>query len=263
MEHSFASPNNARSTSSAFFRAVNDNIMRLNAERSTEKHILCECGGLGCTSTLQMAVGAYEAVREDPTRFLVAPGHQLAEGQRLIAGDPAVAVVQQLVPSPPSVPAELALAGKPRPLVLVIDDDPSIRELCSACLADAGVVVLEAPDGQRGLEQAVALRPDLVITDISMPVLDGLRLAAALRRDNRTEKIPLIFLTGESAASFEARGLELGVFTHLAKPFDPDVLIALATGMLGLIADAQAAVITPIRRAAARFVDPPPRPSAA
>jgi CheY-like chemotaxis protein len=263
MEDPFALPPDVRSTSSAFFRAVNDNIMRLNAARSIERKILCECGSRDCSTAIQMTVDAYRAVREDPRRFLVAPGHRLAEGQRLVAGDTAVAVVQQLGPPTPPVPLELTVAGKPRPLVLVIDDDPSIRELCAACLADAGVVVLEAPDGQRGLEQAVAIRPDLVITDISMPVLDGLRLAAALRRDNRTEKIPLIFLTGESAASFEARGLELGVFAHLAKPFDPDVLLALATGMLGLFAEAQAAVVTPIRRAAALFVDPPPRPSAA
>jgi CheY-like chemotaxis protein len=263
VEDPFTLPPNVRSTSSAFFRAVNDNIMRLNAERRTARHILCECGALGCTTTLQMTVNAYSAVREDPTRFLVAPGHQLAEGHRLVAGDRAVTVVQKLGPAPPKIALELTVAGKPRPLVLIIDDDPLIRELCATCLADAGVVVLEAPDGQRGLEQAVALRPDLVITDISMPVLDGLRLAAALRRDIRTEKIPLIFLTGESAASFEARGLELGVFAHLSKPFDPDVLLALATGMLGLFAETKAPVVTPIRRAPALFADPPPRPSAA
>jgi two-component system, chemotaxis family, chemotaxis protein CheY len=263
MEHPSASPLDARSISSAFFRAVNDNIMRLNAERSAARHILCECGGHGCTSMLQLSVDAYSTVREDPSRFLLAPGHQLPRDHRLVSGDRALAVVQQLGPAPPEVVLELTVAGKPRPLVLIVDDDPLMRELCATCLADAGVVVLEAPDGQRGLEQAVALRPDLVITDISMPVLDGLRLAAALRRDNRTEKIPLIFLTGESAASFEARGLELGVFAHLAKPFDPEALLALATGMLGLFAEARAAVVTPIRRAAALFVDPPPRPSAA
>jgi CheY-like chemotaxis protein len=155
--------------------------------------------------------------------------------------------------------------ARPRPLVLVIDDDPPMRELCCVCLQDAGVVVLEAGDGQRGLEKAVALRPDLVITDISMPVLDGLRLAAALRRDVRTVNIPLIFLTGESASTFEARGLQLGVFAHLAKPFDPEVLLSLATGMLVLFAEVetQKAFVPPLRRPAALFAYPPQRPSAA
>jgi CheY-like chemotaxis protein len=259
-----SSPSDERSTSSAFFRAVNDNVMRLHAAGNDPRQILCECGGRDCATTLDMTVEEYRAVRRDPARFLVAPGHELVEGQRLVAGERAVAAVQQIAASP-AAPVKPIRGTKPRPLVLVIDDDASMRELCSACLRDAGVVVLEAPDGQRGLEQAVALRPDLVITDISMPVLDGLRLAAALRSDFRTVNIPLIFLTGESAASFQARDLKLGVFAHLAKPFDPGVLLALATGMLGLFAEAEAqkAVVTPIRRPAALFAYPPPRPSAA
>lgn len=148
--------------------------------------------------------------------------------------------------------------------MLVIDDDPSIRRLCSTCLQETGVAVLEAPDGQRGLDQAVSLRPDLVITDIAMPVLDGLRLAAALRRDGRTEKIPLIFLTGESAHETEARALDLGAFAYLSKPFDPEVLVSVASGMLALFAGAERTVrgvVTPIRRADALLEDP--RPSAA
>jgi CheY-like chemotaxis protein len=264
MEAAAPPPRDERSTSSAFFRAVNDNIMRLNAAGNAQRQILCECGRPDCAATLDTTLDAYLAVRLDPARFLVAPGHRLAEGQRLLAGDRAVAIVQQLgAPQPVAPPVEPIRGTNPRPLVLVIDDDASMRELCSTCLQDAGVVVLEAPDGQRGLEQAVALRPDLVITDISMPVLDGLRLAAALRRDKRTVDIPLIFLTGESASSFDARHLELGVFAHLAKPFDPEVLLSLATGMLGLFAEAKGAVVTPIRRPAALFAYPPPRPSAA
>jgi CheY-like chemotaxis protein len=253
------------STSSAFFRAVNDNIMRRNAAGNAPRQILCECGSADCATTLATTLEAYRVIRRDPTRFLVAPGHELASGQRIVAGDRAVAVVQQ-IGAPETVPPVQPIRGTtPRPLVLVVDDDASMRELGAACLQDAGVVVIEAPDGQRGLEQAVALRPDLVITDISMPVLDGLRLAVALRHDVRTASIPLIFLTGESAATFEARDLQLGIFAHLAKPFDPDVLLSLVTGMLGLFAEAEAqkAVVTPIRRPAALFAYPPPRPSAA
>jgi CheY-like chemotaxis protein len=253
-----------RLTSSAFFRAVNDNIMRLNAAGDIQRQILCECGSPDCAKTLETTLDEYRAIRQDPTRFLVAPGHELAQGQRLVAGERAVAAVQQIA-APPADPVEPIRGTKPRSLVLIVDDDPAMRELCVACLQDAGVVILEAPDGQRGLEQAVALRPDLVITDISMPVLDGLRLAAALRRDSRTVNIPLIFLTGESATTFEARDLQFGLFAHLAKPFDPPVLLSLARGMLGLFAaaEAQQAVVMPIRRPAALFAYPPPRPSAA
>ena len=246
MEVPFTSSPDERLTYSAFFRAVNDNIMRANGAGAANRQILCECGRRNCAKTLETTVAAYRTAREDPTRFLFAPGHELAEIRRVAVG-----------------PFE-SRGTRPWPLVLVIDDDPSIRELCSTSLQQTGVVVLEAPDGQRGLDQAVSLRPDLVITDIAMPVLDGLRLAAALRRDDRTEKIPLIFLTGESAHEAVVRDLDLSAFAYLSKPFEPEVLVSVACGMLALFADAGPApsnVVTPIRRAALRLDDP--RPSAA
>jgi CheY-like chemotaxis protein len=88
-------------------------------------------------------------------------------------------------------------AVKPR-RVLVIDDDPTIRMLCAVNLGIEGVVVLEAPNGNLGLEQARSEHPDLVVTDVMMPGLDGFELAEALRRDERTREIPLIFLSSEA-----------------------------------------------------------------
>ena len=67
--------------------------------------------------------------------------------------------------------------------------------LCSINLQFEGVVVLEAADGDQGLEQARSERPDLVVTDVRMPGLDGFQLAEALRRDERTRQIPLIFIS--------------------------------------------------------------------
>ena len=171
MKVPFTSSPDERVTYSEFFRVVNDNIMGTNGAGTANRQILCECGRPACEKTLETTAAAYWTARQDPKRFLVAPGHELAQN----GAARAVAPVE---------PTET----RPRPLVLVIDDDASIRRLCSTCLQETGVVVLEAPDGQRGLDQAVSLRPDLVITDIAMPVLDGLRLAAALRRDGRTER---------------------------------------------------------------------------
>jgi CheY-like chemotaxis protein len=243
MEAPFASPDE-RLTYSAFFRVVNDNIMCSSGAGTASRQILCECGRPACEKTLETTVAAYRTAREDPTRFLVAPGHELAVNGAVRA----VAPIQ-------------AAKMRPRPLVLLVDDDAAIRRLCSRCLEETGVVVLEAPDGQRGLEQAVSVRPDLIVTDIAMPVLDGLRLAAALRRDARTEKIPLIFLTGESTNETEARALDLGAFAYLSKPFDPAVLVSVVSGMLALFAGAEHTatdVVTPIRPAAAPFDDPTP-----
>src|SRR4029077_12968348 len=84
--------------------------------------------------------------------------------------------------------------GKPS-LVLIVDDDPAIRMLCSINLQLEGLLVLEATDGETGLEQARSNHPDLVLSDVMMPGLDGFQLAEALRRDERTCEVPLIFLS--------------------------------------------------------------------
>jgi CheY-like chemotaxis protein len=117
--------------------------------------------------------------------------------------------------------------------VLIVDDDAATRQLFAANLQAEGLVVLEASDGRHGLECARLEQPDLVVTDVRMPVLDGFQLAAELRRDKRTRKIPLIFSSGETTADDEARALRLGAIAYLAKPLDPAVLAALVTGALG------------------------------
>ena len=116
------------------------------------------------------------------------------------------------------------------PRVLIVDDDPAIRVLCSINLQIEGLVVLEAADGRRGLEQARSERPDLVLTDVMMPELDGFQLAEALRSDERTRQIPLIFLSSEAGPATADRAHELGALAYLTKPFDPPALASLIAG---------------------------------
>lgn len=120
-----------------------------------------------------------------------------------------------------------------RPLcVLIVDDDPATRLLCLVNLELEGLRVLEAADGHHGLARARFESPDLVLTDVTMPGLDGFQLAEALRRHERTRQIPLIFLSGEMAATNEARAHELGALAYITKPFDPAALAALVVGVL-------------------------------
>jgi CheY-like chemotaxis protein len=119
-----------------------------------------------------------------------------------------------------------------QPRVLVVDDEPAIRALCSVNLRRAGLEVLEAEDGIRGLERALAERPDLVVLDVMMPGLDGFQLAARLRRDERTRRIPLVFLTAEDDRKKHARARALGALAYVGKPFDPAALADLVAGAL-------------------------------
>ncbi len=80
-----------------------------------------------------------------------------------------------------------------------------MRMLCSINLQFEGLVVLEAADGRHGLARARSERPDLVLTDVAVPRLDGFQLAEALRREEHTRQIPLIFLSGETTAANRAR----------------------------------------------------------
>jgi CheY-like chemotaxis protein len=110
------------------------------------------------------------------------------------------------------------------PRVLLIDDDAAIRMLCSVNLRALGIEVIEAEDGEKGLELARRMRPDLVLLDVSMPGLDGFEVGELVRRHRKTRHIPLMFLSGE--AENDARARELGAIACLAKPFDP---VALST----------------------------------
>ena len=107
--------------------------------------------------------------------------------------------------------------------VLIVDDDHGVRSLCVASLVRTGVEVIEAEDGQRGLERALRERPDLVLLDVTMPVLDGFALAECLRSDERTRALPFVFLTGEVAPESRTKAYALGAAGFVTKPFDPHV----------------------------------------
>jgi putative two-component system response regulator len=116
--------------------------------------------------------------------------------------------------------------------VLVVDDEPSIRMLCSLNLRLEGLRVLEAPDGRTALELARAEQPDLIVTDVMMPGFDGFQLAEALGDDERTRAIPLVFLTADLDPTSETRAASLGASAYLPKPFDPPAFATLVRSVL-------------------------------
>jgi len=110
--------------------------------------------------------------------------------------------------------------------VLIVDDDAAVRLVCAVNLGAEGLHVLEAADGLDALEQARREHPDLVLTDVTMPGLDGFQLTESLRGDNRTHGMPVVFLSGEVGPKNTERVRALGAVAYLTKPFDPRALAA-------------------------------------
>jgi DNA-binding response OmpR family regulator len=116
--------------------------------------------------------------------------------------------------------------------VLVVDDEAPIRLLCRVNLEAEDIEVLEAADGISGVETARAERPDVILLDVMMPGMDGWQVAESLMDDERTNHIPLIFLTARAELRDRAKGLELGGIDYITKPFNP---VELASGVSRLL----------------------------
>jgi len=110
--------------------------------------------------------------------------------------------------------------------ILVIDDDQSYRLMVSAVLKQSGFSVLEANNGQNGIELAQAHALDLVICDVMMEDLDGFGVLDRLRMDPATSTIPFIFMTGLSDKESMRKGMTLGADDFLVKPFTGEVLLS-------------------------------------
>src|SRR2546430_4452758 len=119
--------------------------------------------------------------------------------------------------------------------VLVIDDEAPIRLLCRVNLEAEGMDVVEAPDGPTGIETAQEERPDVILLDVMMPGLDGWRVAEQLLEDERTSRIPIIFLTARAEFRDRAKGLDIGGIDYVTKPFNPLELAPLVRALLARI----------------------------
>lgn len=112
-----------------------------------------------------------------------------------------------------------------RKRVLVVDDDRMIRTLVKLLLERDGYTVRQAADGREGLEMAHLEPPDLIITDLQMPHVDGYEVLRSLRSDPRMSMLPVVVLTADSGDNTERAVLELGADDYLVKPFDEEVLL--------------------------------------
>ena len=117
--------------------------------------------------------------------------------------------------------------------ILAVDDSSSLRQMVAFRLKAAGYLVVEAVDGQDGLEKAKLQGVDLVLTDQNMPRMDGLTLIKLLRELPTYEKTPILMLTTESSDEMKQKGRAAGANGWLVKPFDPQRLIEVVKKVIG------------------------------
>ena len=116
--------------------------------------------------------------------------------------------------------------------LLLVDDEPGVRESVKEYLQDSGFDVQVASNATDAWQMLQQKTPDLVISDIMMPKVDGYQFLKQLREDPRFKTLPVVFLTARGMTSDRIQGYQSGVDAYLSKPFDPDELVAIVENLL-------------------------------
>jgi len=149
----------------------------------------------------------------------------------------AAAPVEQVVAAAPVEKTAEALGAQLR--ILAVDDDPFIRKMLQKVLTEAQYDVVLATDGEEALEKVYRERPDLIISDVVMPNMDGLSLVKKLKSQLQTSIIPVILLTSKDEVESEVEGLEAGADDYIPKPIVANLLLARINRVLAIYGRAQ------------------------
>lgn len=117
-------------------------------------------------------------------------------------------------------------------VILVVDDEPDCLEIAARWLKLAGATVLSASNGGEGLESASVHAPNLILADLSMPVMDGWEMQRRLIENPETARIPVIAVTAHAMQGVKEQVMTTGFVAHISKPLDPRKLIALVIQVL-------------------------------
>ena len=144
----------------------------------------------------------------------------------------------------PSLPTNLekeeteAIPGATKPRVLLVEDNPDVVAYTAFCLQGQYEIQV-GKNGQEGIDIAIENIPDLIITDVMMPIKDGFEVCNTLKKDERTSHIPIIMLTAKADIESKIEGLEKGADAYLAKPFHKQELLIRIKKLLELRANLQ------------------------
>ncbi|MCO6489420.1 MAG: response regulator [Phaeodactylibacter sp.] len=145
---------------------------------------------------------------------------------------------QPVVAKEPAVPAAEAIDGNlqgsaGQPSLLIVEDNADVRLYLTACL-EKHYRLLVAENGQEGIDRAIELVPDLIVSDVMMPAKDGFELCDTLKKDERTSHIPIVLLTARADFESKMTGLRKGADAYLPKPFEQEELLVRLEQLLAL-----------------------------
>ena len=118
------------------------------------------------------------------------------------------------------------------PRILVVDDDPVILRLLKVNFEMEGYGVYCAENGNEAIEVATRERPDIILLDVMMPGMSGLDAAKALRAQDETREIPIVFVSAKAQSLDVKAGMDVGAVGYVTKPFDPVELVQTVEGLL-------------------------------
>jgi signal transduction histidine kinase/DNA-binding response OmpR family regulator len=164
--------------------------------------------GEGTCFTIHLPLGKDHLASDE---LASTPAEELRQGQTAVVAD----ALEEI---------DGAEAGPSMPKLLVVEDNADLRYYLRSCLSGK-YSIMESPDGTDGYQKALEQIPDIVVTDLMMPGMDGIELCKKLKADEKTSHIPIILLTAKADHSTKLLGLRTGADDYITKPFSPDELV--------------------------------------
>jgi signal transduction histidine kinase/DNA-binding response OmpR family regulator len=169
----------------------------------------------------QLGAGTLFSVSLPQTQF----AHVAAEAQEIAIAPSAILA--------PSAPLPHKAPQGQKPLLLLVEDNEDLHYLISQYLEDT-YEIIDAYDGEEGVQQAIALIPDIIISDVMMPKMSGYMLCQTLKQDERTSHIPIVLLTAKTSQADRMQGWEMRADDYLPKPFEHKELLARINNLVAL-----------------------------